>query len=171
MSNSGVGTAASGANGASLNPQNLGQNAREGARPYRGGQVAGTEKMKKNGRKLNSGIPAKILIGRSGQNVVIQGNHYLNGPPNGLNEGAQDVNRRTMMNYHTGIGASGKKYAQDRTQIRKSQDTLSGAGQGMQKSQGQLGIQMAHSSLPNARGVNGGLGSRNQNPLQYINNQ
>jgi hypothetical protein len=35
--------------------------------------------MKKNGRKLNSGIPAKILIGRSGQNVVITGNHYLNG--------------------------------------------------------------------------------------------
>ena len=71
MSNSGVGTAASGANGASLNPQNLGHNAREGGRPYRASQVAGTDKVKKNGRKLNSGIPAKILIGRSGQNVVI----------------------------------------------------------------------------------------------------
>ena len=33
-----------------------------------------TEKMKKNGRKLNSGVPAKILIGRNGPNIVIQGN-------------------------------------------------------------------------------------------------
>lgn len=30
----------------------------------------GTEKLKKNQRKLNSGVPQKILIGRSGQNVV-----------------------------------------------------------------------------------------------------
>jgi hypothetical protein len=31
----------------------------------------GTEKMKKNTRKLNSGVPNnKVLIGRSGQNVV-----------------------------------------------------------------------------------------------------
>ena len=33
-----------------------------------------TEKIKKNGRKLNSGVPAKILIGRNGPNIVIQGN-------------------------------------------------------------------------------------------------
>ena len=33
-----------------------------------------TEKLKKNGRKLNSGVPAKILIGRNGPNIVIQGN-------------------------------------------------------------------------------------------------
>ena len=30
-----------------------------------------TEKIKKNGRKLNSGVPAKILIGRNGPNIVI----------------------------------------------------------------------------------------------------
>lgn len=34
----------------------------------------GTEKIKKNGRKLNSGVPGKILIGRNGPNIVIQGN-------------------------------------------------------------------------------------------------
>jgi len=33
-----------------------------------------TDKIKKNGRKLNSGVPAKILIGRNGPNIVIQGN-------------------------------------------------------------------------------------------------
>ena len=33
-----------------------------------------TEKIKKHGRKLNSGVPAKILIGRNGPNIVIQGN-------------------------------------------------------------------------------------------------
>ena len=38
-----------------------------------------TDKIKKNARKLNSGIPAKILIGRNGPNGVIQGNHYLQG--------------------------------------------------------------------------------------------
>jgi len=37
----------------------------------------GTDKIKKNMRKLNSGVPAKILIGRGGPNVVIQGNHYI----------------------------------------------------------------------------------------------
>lgn len=37
----------------------------------------GTDKIKKNVRKLNSGVPAKILIGRGGGNVVIQGNHYI----------------------------------------------------------------------------------------------
>lgn len=36
-----------------------------------GNQYPQTDKMKRNGRKLNSGIPAKILIGRQGQNVVI----------------------------------------------------------------------------------------------------
>ena len=31
-----------------------------------GNQYPQTDKMKRNGRKLNSGIPAKILIGRQG---------------------------------------------------------------------------------------------------------
>lgn len=31
----------------------------------------GTDKIKKNGRKLNSGVPGKILIGRNGPNIVI----------------------------------------------------------------------------------------------------
>lgn len=51
--------------------------------------------MKRNGRKLNSGIPAKILIGRQGQNVVIKGNHNLN-----LVQ--KDEARKTTMNYHQG---------------------------------------------------------------------
>ena len=38
------------------------------------GGAPGTEKIKKNGRKLNSGVPGKILIGRNGPNIVIQGN-------------------------------------------------------------------------------------------------
>jgi hypothetical protein len=33
-----------------------------------------TDKIKRNGRKLNSGVPGKILIGRNGPNIVIQGN-------------------------------------------------------------------------------------------------
>ena len=40
------------------------------------GQVPATEKIKKNVRKLNSGIPVpnnKVLIGRTGSNIVIQG--------------------------------------------------------------------------------------------------
>ena len=37
-------------------------------------------------RKLNSGIPAKILIGRGGPNVVIQGNHIVQGGNNGVVE-------------------------------------------------------------------------------------
>jgi hypothetical protein len=35
--------------------------------------------MKKNTRKLNSGIPNKLFNGRGGNNVV-QGNHYIQNP-------------------------------------------------------------------------------------------
>lgn len=38
-----------------------------------------TDKIMKNMRKQNSGIPANILIGRGGPIVVIQGNHYIKG--------------------------------------------------------------------------------------------
>lgn len=37
---------------------------------------SGTEKGKKNTRKVNSGIPNKMLVGRSGQNMV-QANHNV----------------------------------------------------------------------------------------------
>lgn len=46
-----------------------------GSNGLSGGQLMvgapGTEKIKKNGRKLNSGVPGKILIGRNGPNIVI----------------------------------------------------------------------------------------------------
>ena len=43
-----------------------------GSNGLSGGLVApGTDKIKKNGRKLNSGVPGKILIGRNGPNIVI----------------------------------------------------------------------------------------------------
>jgi hypothetical protein len=51
-----------------------------------------TDKMKKNGRKISAGGPTKIMVGRSGQNVV-HTNHYANN-----SEVLQDQNRRTMMN-------------------------------------------------------------------------
>jgi len=62
-------------------------------------------------RKLNSGVPAKILIGRGGPNVVIQGNHYINGngsvgtepqvhqTQNNLNNNIDLQNRRTLNNF------------------------------------------------------------------------
>ena len=42
------------------------QNIMSNNQTYVGGQNVGTEKLKKNGRKINSGIPNKLLVGRSG---------------------------------------------------------------------------------------------------------
>jgi hypothetical protein len=51
--------------------------------------------MKKNGRKLNSGVSTKILIGRSGQNVVIQGNQ--------MGQGQNQVAGMTQNNFKQNI--------------------------------------------------------------------
>jgi len=40
-------------------------------------QVPQTDKLKKNTRKLNSGVPAKILIGRTGTNNIIMGGQVM----------------------------------------------------------------------------------------------
>lgn len=40
-------------------------------------QVPQTDKLKKNTRKLNSGVPAKILIGRTGTNNIILGGQVM----------------------------------------------------------------------------------------------
>ena len=59
-----------------------------------GYNIPGTEKTKKNSRKINSGVSNKLLIGRSGTNVV-QGNHYVYQ----IDNGQPDPNRKTQINF------------------------------------------------------------------------
>ena len=68
----------------------------------------GTDKQKKVVRKLNSGVPAKVLIGRQGQNVVP-------GQANFMDHQSFDMqNRKTMNNF--------KVQAQMDRKVRMSQD-------------------------------------------------
>ena len=58
-----------------------------------------TDKMKKNTRKLNSGVPAKILIGRP-----VATNQMIN-----AQYGGQNITGKTMTNFKRGINQSGSR--------------------------------------------------------------
>ena len=66
-----------GGNKKAINMAHMQGSQTSGSRAFANSLGVAPASLKKNVRKLNSGVPAKILIGRGGNNVMLQGGHYM----------------------------------------------------------------------------------------------
>lgn len=83
----------------------------------------GTEKLKKNQRKISSGVPNKVVVGgRGGQNIV-NPQYVQTMPP--VEQYTDQSNRKTMMNYNTQKAGTDTNVLQ---QMRMSQDAFNNRG-------------------------------------------